>query len=138
MTFTAPLNYIRDSDGFTPPTMGGAVAVKFGTVAYTDTTAKTLFTLPKGAVIVGGVVNVSTAFNSGDSALLDLGLAATANALANDLDVDTAGQLVSGFAVAALFAAPLTADTAVTATYIGAGTAANAGAATVAVYYVMR
>lgn len=138
MTFTAPLNYFRDSDGFTPPTMGGAVAVKYNTLAYTDTTAKTLFTLPAGAVIVDVLVSIGTVFNAGDANVIDVGLGSTANAIANDLAAGSLAQLRTGYTAAALFATPLTVPTAVTATFVPTGTPATTGAATIAVFYVVR
>lgn len=138
MTFITPGNFPRDGYGFAPPTFGGAVAVKYGTVAITDTSAKVLFTLPKGAVIIDAFVNVLTAFNAGDSNVLDLGIGATANALANDLALGTPGHITAGLVYSAMLTTPLTATTNITATYVPAGTAANAGAAVVAVYYILR
>ncbi len=126
-----------DSDGFAPPTFGGALAVRFNTVAFTDTTPKTLFTLPQGAVIVAFIVNVSTAFNSSGDDFLDIGDDVTGNRFADNLNVDTVGQIVSGFDDDELFSA-LAAETTVTATYAPGVADQNAGAATVAAIYMVR
>lgn len=135
MTFNVPQNFVTDPYGFAPPTAGGAVACKYASVAYTDTTAKTLFTLPAGAVIVGWLVNVSTAFNSSGTDLLDIGNSGTANAYANDLNVASAGQINTGFVVSALFT-ELTEEVTVTATFVQSVADATTGAATIAVLYI--
>lgn len=136
--FSAPSSYVQNEDGFAPPTYGGAVATIFGTVAYTDTTAKSLFTLPEGAVVVGITVNVTTAFNDTGTDLLDIGITGTGNYYANDLNVATATQITTGMQVARLFSTPLAEDTVVTATFIGQNADALAGAATVCFLYILR
>lgn len=137
-SFVAPANYVTDSEGFAPPTFGGAVAVIYDTVAYTDTTAKSLFVLPQGAVVVGITVNVSTAFNSSGTDLLDIGITGTANYYANDLNVATATQLVVGMQVARLLDTPLDAPTTVTATFVQSVADASAGSATVCFFYILK
>lgn len=128
--------WIVDADGFAPPPGGGTLAVKHNTVDYTDTSAKTLFTLPKGAVPVAMIINVRTAFNDSGTDLLDVGNPSSGSAYRNDLDVSSAGQTVTGFAQAILFT-PLTEDTPVTATFAGQNANASAGLADVAfVYYL--
>lgn len=138
MTFVSPGWFVTDGDEFAPPKLGGSLAVKYGTVAYTDTTAKSLFTLPEGAVVVGITVNVSTAFTDSGTDLLSIGIAGTANYYANALDVATIGQIDSGMQVARLFETPLVAPTAVTATYTGENANASAGVATVCFFYITR
>ena len=137
MSFKNPGVYVKDQDGFTPPDFGGAVAVKYRAITFATMTAVTLFTLPKGAVIVGWLVNITTAFNGTGADVLDIGLAGTANAYANDLDLTIAAQLVTGFDPSAMFIA-LTADTAIQATYVNVAADASAGAATVCVKYILR
>jgi|GEM_PF-1772182 len=136
--FNPPGSFVMDSDEFAPPNFGGTTAVKYGTVAHTDTTAKSLFTLPEGAVVVGITVNVSTAFNSSGTDLLDIGITGTANYYANDLNVDTATQLVTGMQVARLFDAPLDSPTTVTAIFVQSVADASAGLATVCFSYITR
>lgn len=136
--FASPDTFVTDSDSFAPPTYGGAVATIFGTVAYTDTTAKNLFTLPEGAVVVGITVNVTTAFNDTGTDLLDIGITGTGNYYANDLNVATATQITTGMQVARLFSTPLAEDTIVTATFIGQNADASTGEATVCFFYILR
>ncbi|HML22095.1 MAG TPA: hypothetical protein PKD09_10615 [Aggregatilinea sp.] len=128
---------VHTRDGFGPVQLGGAVNARFGTLDYTDTTAKRLFRLPKGAEIVGWMVNIPTAFDASTGNVLDLGDGTTANRFANDLALGTAGQVVTGFDPAEM-ATPLAADTDVYATYVPTGDAATEGAAQVICLFVMR
>jgi len=138
-TILAPENYMKDADGFGWPAFGGAAAVRYGTVAYTDTTAKTLFTLPRGSVLLDAVVIVKTAFN-GTSPVLDIGLGASANAIADDLTANAATTLRLGagtsWGLAKFYDAPLAADTAVTATFSASGSP-SAGLAVVVIWYAL-
>jgi hypothetical protein len=127
----------RDADGFAPAQHGGVVNVKYAAFAYTDTTAKALFTLPKGAEIVGWNVNITTAFNSSGTDLLDVGDGTTANRFANDLVLSTAAQLVTGFDPDEMFV-ELTDDTTIYATYVQSVADADAGQATLACFYIIR
>ncbi len=136
MSFIRDTNIVKDADGFGPPALGGRVNVKYGQVAYTDTTPKALFTLPAGATIVGWQVNVSVAFNDGTTDLLDLGDGATGNRFADNLDVSAVGQIVNGFVPGELFT-PLGEETTVHGTYTGGTGDASAGVATVACLYVV-
>lgn len=128
---------IKDADNFAGPNLGGTLAVKFNTVDFEDTTAKELFTLPKGAIPILWITNVTTAFNDSGTDLLDIGKSGTAAAFASDIDVSSAGQKLTGYVVGALFA-ELTEDTTVIATYAGENEDADAGAAVVGVLYMMR
>jgi hypothetical protein len=128
---------VVDSDGFAPPLMGGSLAVKHAQVTFADTTAKNLFKLPKGAVIVAWIVNVVTAFNSSGTDLLDIGVSGTAARFANDIDVSSAGQKLTGFVAAELFT-PLTEDTQVTAIFVQSVADAAAGDADVACLYYIQ
>ena len=136
--FSAPGDFVRDSDDFAPPTYGGAEAVKYATIAYTDTTAKDLFTLPEGAVVTGIVVDVTTAFNDGGTNLLDIGITGTGAYYVNDLSVASAGQPAVTVVAGRLFATALTEPTVVTATYIPGTPDASAGVATIAFRYIVR
>ena len=135
MVFSVPQRFIKDSDFFTPPTAGGVLAVKYNTIAYTDTTAKNLFTLPVGAVIVDIIVVVKTAFNSSGTDLLDIGDASTGNRFKNDLDVSATGITNTGWVVAELLT-PLTADTVITGLFAQSVADASAGSAVVAFVYM--
>ncbi len=143
MSFFTSDQIITDADGFTPPLAGGTLAVKYGSLTFENGAANPaeLFTLPEGAVIVGWLVNVTTAFNDTGTDVLDLGDGTTANRFANDLNVASAGQIVTGFDPDELFDA-LDAPTTIHATYVGENAggvgAASAGAATVAAFYITR
>ena len=103
------------------------------TIAYTDTTAKDLFTLPTGAVLVGFVVNVTEAFDdSGSSDLLDIGDGTTADRFVADQDVGSAGISL----VASDDEAALSAETVVKGLYTP-GTGATAGTATLTALYLV-
>jgi hypothetical protein len=125
---------IVDGDGFAPPLLGGSLAVKHNTIANTNTTPKNLFSLPRGAVIVGWIVNVRTAFNSSGTDLLDIGDSSVGNRFKNDLDVAAVGQIVTGWVQSELFT-PLTADTQITGTYAQSVADSNAGLADVCCIY---
>ena len=111
-----------------------------GTVAYTDTSAKSLFILPAGSKIISVIVDVTTAFNSSGTDLLDVGTTANGALYVNDLDVSSTGHnvctLVAGNLASILNVG--TSDVTVTATYAQSVADAAAGAATVTVNYIQR
>jgi hypothetical protein len=123
--------YSLDSGGY--PT-GGAISTLRNTLAYTDTTAKALFTIPAGAIIVGWVINVTTLFNSDGTDLVDIGVSGTQEKFAADVDVATAGLKTAGVVAAQVGAVQATAQ-AVTAIYTNGGSAASTGAATIMVQF---
>lgn len=117
-----------------PAAVRGTLAAVTGTVAYTDTTAKTLFTLPAKAVPVQWIVNVVTAFNDSGTDLLNVGKTGTDNAFAAALNVASTGQLVTGFVVTALNV-ELPSPTTVVAKYTGENGDSSAGSAQVTCIY---
>jgi hypothetical protein len=127
---------IKDGEGFSVPNYGGPLAVKYNTIAFGDTTAKNLFTLPKGAIPIAWITNVTTAFNSSGTDLLDIGTPAAAARFANDIDVSSVGQKLTGYVPAELFT-PLTEDTQITGLYAQSVADAAAGAAVVACIYML-
>lgn len=102
------------------------------TVAYTDTTAKTLFTLPEGAIIIGFFINVTAAFNDSGTDLLDIGTADTADQFVADFDASSLGMTLQPSADESA----LTAETAIQAVYTGQNSDASAGAATIVCLYI--
>lgn len=103
------------------------------TLAHTDTTAKNLFTLPAGAVLLGFFIHITEAFNdSGDSDILDLGVDGAADRFVADVDCGTAGLTLQPSADEAALAA----ETVVQGTYTP-GTGATAGAATITALYLL-
>ncbi len=135
-----PTNYIQDSDAFTPPTMGGAVAAKYGTFTYEDIASKTLFTLPAGAVLLDWLLDVGVDFNAGTNNNIDLGIEGDADYLAADLAIGTQGLFRNGAAnsIRGRAGVRFDSDTPMTVIYKPSGTAASTGTATVIVFYMTR
>lgn len=105
-----------------------------GTVAYTDTSAKDLFTIPANADVVGITVNVTTVFNDSGTDVLDVGKTGTGNHFRNDLDVSAGGQTVTGWSnLGDVGGSAVT----VTATYTGQNANSSAGAATVIFFWTL-
>jgi hypothetical protein len=103
------------------------------TLVYTDTTAKDLFTLPAGALIVGFVVNVTTQFDDTGTDQIDIGDGTTADRFVADFDGASAGITLE----ASADEAALGADTLVKGLYTGGnGNAAN-GALTITCLYIV-
>ena len=100
---------------------------KLATVAYTDTTSKELFVLPKYAVIVGIYVIGSAASGAVTSAVLDVGTTlATPVEYMTNYDVKTAAtgegyNPAGAAAVGSAMATPLTSDKLVYGKYTGVG-----------------
>lgn len=139
MSFVSPAWYTRDSDGFAPPTYGGALAIKYASFDYTDTTATQLFTLPAGAVIVDFGVIVTTAFNDTGTDLLNVGVTGDTDRFVDDLAgaaAMTRAGAASTMPTTYLFGTPLTEETPILATYTGENADASAGAATFYLVYM--
>jgi len=134
-----PGNAILDENQFAPPTFGGAIAVMAGSFDFEDTSAKTLFTLPAGAVPLDWWVDITTDFNALTTDVLDLGAAADADYFANDVDISTKALLRAGVtgSVAGRLGVRFTEATAITALYAGTGTAATTGEANFFMTYMM-
>lgn len=111
-----------------------AVYCQRATLAYTDTAAKTLFTIPDGAVIVGWVLSVTTLFNSDGTDLVDIGVTGTAEKFAADVDVSSTGLKSTGI-VAAQVGAVQSGAQVVKGIYTNGGSAASTGAMTILCYY---
>jgi hypothetical protein len=129
-----------DGDGFGPPANGGIKNVKFNTIAYTNTTAKNLFTIPRGSEIVGWTVVVKTAFDDTGTDLLDIGITGTLEKFAVDLDVSsiaTLNETTAGFVEAQMYT-EMADDTTVTGVYTGQNGNSAHGSAVVAVFYIVR
>jgi hypothetical protein len=114
----------------------GLLRVKRGTLAHTDTTAKDLFTLPAGAIIVEWIPNVTTLFNSDGTDQVDIGVSGTLEKFAANLDVSTTGIKTTGI-VAAQIGAVQADEQVVQGIYGPGGSAASGGAMTImCLYYV--
>ncbi len=110
------------------PANSEVVALR-ATVAYTDTVAKALFTIPAGAYIVEWVINVTTAFNSDGTDQVNLGITGTAAKFASALDVSTTG-LKTGVVLTQIGALQASAQP-VLGIYAPGGSAASTGAMTI-------
>jgi hypothetical protein len=105
----------------TPPNRD--IEWKWASVARTDTSAKTLCFVPKGATIVAYQFQ-GTLSDAGTTATLDVGTSADADAIIDATDVLTVAGAVG---VPAVVQSELTADTKITGTYTESGTASTAG-----------
>jgi hypothetical protein len=127
---------IKDGEGFAVPNYGGTLAVRFNTITFGNTTAKNLFTLPKGAIPIAWITNVTTAFDDTGTDAVDIGTPSSGARFANDIDVSSVGQKNSGYVPSELFV-PLAGDTQITGTYSGQNANATAGVAVVGVIYML-
>jgi hypothetical protein len=113
----------------------GNLRAQRATLAYTNTTAKDLFTLPVGAQIFGFVVNVTTEFNGDTSNVLAIGDGTTADRFVAEYDCGTGA---AGMALAASAdEAALSAATVVKGMYVPGGGTPSAGAATITCLYIV-
>lgn len=112
------------------------VQVFTGTVARTDTSAKTLFTLPAGATVITTMVHSPVASNAGTTALLTVGSVADPDRYIDDLSLLTVtgwfvpnSNAANGTAVVAANATEAvgTTDLTVVGTYAESGSASNTG-----------
>lgn len=96
-------------------------------------------TLPKGALIIGTDVFVTTVFNAGTTNVFVVGTTAAGTDLAGAADVTegTAGAYLNIKPNASTSWVPLPADTQIFATFTQTGTAATTGAAYVIVKFVV-
>jgi hypothetical protein len=104
-------------------------------ITYADAgVQKTVGVIPAGSVIVKPIsgVNVSTAFNSSGTDLLDIGTSADDDLYATDLSVAAVGYQALDEAVSM----KVTSDTTITATYAQSVADATAGVAEVVIAYV--
>ncbi|NIN36646.1 MAG: hypothetical protein GTO60_16745 [Gammaproteobacteria bacterium] len=136
-----PGDFQRDDDGFAlPAAYGGTLACKIAKVEYTDTSAKTLFSLPAGAIPIWWVIDIVTDFDAGTNNLLDVGYAADGDYFVNDMDIGTVGVFAptTSGAVNGSLGVQLSVDGTndITATYAPTGTAATQGEANVIVFYM--
>lgn len=124
--------YIEDGSGV--PVGGNVVGTLRATLAYTDTVAKALFTIPAGAVITGWVLNVTTLFNSDGTDLVDIGITGTAEKFAANVDVSSTGLKSTGIVAAEIGAVQAVAAP-VLGIYANGGSAASTGAMTIMVNF---
>ena len=107
------------------------------TIAYTDTAAVTIGTIPANAQIVDINIDVTTAFNAATTNTVTVGKTGTAAAYVTATSVGTAGRAsVATTGVYSAWANVGTSDVDyATVTFSQTGTAATAGAARVTIVY---
>jgi hypothetical protein len=123
-------------DQFNQNGTGGqkAVFARTNTVAYTDTTAKVLFTLPRDARILNVIIDVDVAFNDTGTDQLSVGKSGTNSHFVSALDVSSTGRKSPTLTNTGTVG---TADIPVVGIYAGQNGNASTGQATVTVSYVL-
>ena len=107
------------------------VSVITALVDHTDTAARTLFSLPQGAVPLFATVQTEVAFNDTGTDVLDLGIAGDEDYFAAGVSVAAAGGQMVAFSQSPVLAS----QTGVVAKYTGQNGDATQGRARVAVAY---
>lgn len=107
------------------------------TIAYTDTAAVTIGTIPAGSQIIDINIDVTTAFNAGTTNTVTVGKTGSAAAYVTATSVGSAGRAsVATTGVYSAWANVGTSDVDyATITFSQTGTAASAGAARVTIVY---
>lgn len=115
----------------------GVLSAITATIAYTDTAAVTIGTLPAGAQIVDVNIDVTTAFNAGTTNTVTVGKTGSAAEFVTATSVGSAGRAsVATTGVYSAWANVGTSDVDyATVTFSQTGTAASAGAARVTIVY---
>lgn len=115
----------------------GVLSAITATIAYTDTAAVTIGTLPAGAQIVDVNIDVTTAFDAGTTNTVTVGKTGSAAAFVTATSVGSAGRAsVATTGVYSAWANVGTSDVDyATVTFSQTGTAASAGAARVTIVY---
>lgn len=104
-------------------------------VAYTDDGDDiTIGTFPAGTVIESVTVVTTTAFDSGTSDVVSVGLDSDTDSVVNDEDIQAAGTVSATVIDAGRY---ISTEDVLVAAYVSAGTAPTAGAATVVVKWVV-
>lgn len=140
LTWTPPL-VVGGSIYHTGATNSSALMVSSNTLAYTDTTAKTLFVLPANAIVTDVVVVVTTACNGDGTHQLSVGVTGATTKWVNALDVKTAPGVFRMGSSGAMPYAGIGTVGATDVTVIGSipagGTAGDAGSVTVYIYWYL-
>ena len=115
----------------------GQLSAITATIAYTDTSAVTIGTIPANAQIVDINIDVTTAFNAATTNTVTVGKTGSAAAFVTSTSVGSAGRAsVATTGVYSAWANVGSSDVDyATVTYSQTGTAASAGAARVTIVY---
>ena len=102
-------------------------------------TAVVIGTMPAGAIVVGGGVQLVTTFNDSGTDLLDIGSTADADEFASALVISaTAPVWIEADELATNNSYSDTAEITVTATYTGQNGDPSAGVADIVIYYITK
>lgn len=116
--------------------IGGVLSAVTTTIAYTDSTAVTIATIPANSQIVDINIDVTTAFNAATTNTVTVGKTGSAAAFVTTTSVGSAGRAsVATSGVYSAWADTGSSDISATITYSQTGTAASAGAARVTIVY---
>lgn len=116
--------------------IAGVLSAITTTIAYTDTAAVSIGTLPANAQIVDINIDVTTAFNAAGTDTVTVGKTGSAAAFVASTSVAAAGRAsVATTGVYSAWATTGTSDIDATVTFSQSGTAATAGAARVTIVY---
>ena len=116
--------------------IAGVLSAITTTIAYTDTAAVSIGTIPANAQIVDVNIDVTTAFNAATTNTVTVGKTGSAAAYVASTSVGSAGRAsVATTGVYSAWANTGTADLDATVTFSQTGTAASAGAARVTIVY---
>ena len=116
--------------------IGGMLSAVTTTIAYTDSAAVTIATIPAGAQIQNVHIDVTTAFNAGTTNTVTVGKTGSAAAFVASTSVGATGRAsVATTGVYSAWANTGTSDVVATITFSQTGTAATAGALRVTIVY---
>lgn len=119
---------------------GVNVVSQSNTITFGDTTAKNLFILPAGAQVIAVYVDVTTAFNSSGTEVVDIGKTGTANFFVDDQTLTATGHFVCTLVPGnlATIVNVGTSDVQVTATFVQSVADATTGAARITFVYAVK
>jgi hypothetical protein len=116
--------------------IAGVLSAVTTTIAFSNSTAVTIATIPANAQIVDINIDVTTAFNAGTTNTVTVGKTGTAAAFVTSTSVGALGRVsVATSGVFSAWADIGNSDIATTITFSQTGTAATAGAARVTIVY---
>jgi len=116
--------------------IAGMLSAITTTIAYTDTAAVSIGTIPANAQIISINIDVTTAFNAASTNTVTVGKTGSAAAYVASTSVGSAGRAsVATTGVYSAWANTGTSDVDATVTFSQTGTAATAGAARVTIVY---
>ena len=116
--------------------IGGVLSAITTTIAFSDSSAVTIGTIPANSQIVDINIDVTTAFNAAGTDTVTVGKTGSAAAFVAATSVASAGRAsVATTGVYSAWADTGSSDITATATFAQTGTAATAGAARVTIVY---